>query len=172
METGATSGNICQITLGSSGSSATVLGALGSYGSWDSITHFRNNSAASTGMVLFVGYIVGGSNVPSAGSSTARIGVEYDISLGDTNFMFVACNGTNCTRQSSGVSFDTSWHKVRIRSQTAGTILFSLDEGTEVSINSNVPTGALAPMFGIRATENAAKRVEADRWYWSGPNAQ
>jgi len=172
METGATSGNICQITLGSSGSSATVLGALGSYESWGSITYFRNGSAASTSMLLFVGYIVGGGNVPSAGASTARIGVEYDTSLGDTNFMFVACNGSNCTRQSSGVSFDTSWHKLRIRSQTAGTILFSLDGGTEVSINTNVPTQALAPIFGVRATENAAKRVEADRWYWSGPNAQ
>jgi hypothetical protein len=149
-----------------------VLGALGSYGSWDSIFYFRNNSAASTGMVLFVGYLMGGSNPPSGGSSTARIGIEYDASRGDTNFMFVACNGSNCTRQSSGVSFDTSWHKLRIRSQTAGTILFSLDGGTEVSIGTNVPTSALAPMFGVRAEENAAKRVEADRWYWSGPNAQ
>jgi len=172
METGATSGNICQITLGSSGSSATVLGALGSYGSWDSTIYFRNNSVASTGMGLFVGYIVGGSNVPGAGASTARIGVEYDTSRGDTDFMFVACNGSNCTRQSSGVSFDTSWHKLRIRSQTAGTILFSLDGGTEISINTNVPTSALAPMFGVRTAESAAKRVEADRWYWSGPNAQ
>jgi hypothetical protein len=123
-------------------------------------------------MLLFVGYIVGGGNVPSAGASTARIGVEYDASLSDTNFMFVACNGTNCTRQSSGVSFDTSWHKLRIRSQTAGTILFSLDEGTEVSINTNVPTQALAPIFGVRTTDGSIKRVEADRWYWSGPNAQ
>jgi len=172
METGTTSSNICQITLGSTGSSATVLGALGSYGSWDSIFSFRNNSVASTGMGLFVGYIVGGSNVPGAGASTARIGVEYDTSRGDTDFMFVACNGTNCTRQSSGVSFDTAWHKLRIRSQTAGTILFSLDGGTEVSIDTNVPTGALAPMFGVRTAESAAKRVETDRWYWSGPNAQ
>jgi len=172
METGNTSSALCHIVLGSAGSSATVLGALGSYGSWDSIFSFRNSSAASTGMVLFVGYILGGNNTPGAGASTARIGVEYDTSRGDTNFMFVACNGSNCTRQSSGVSLDTSWHKLRIRSQTAGTILFSLDGGTEVSINTNVPTGALAPMFGIRTEETAAKRVEADRWYWSGPNAQ
>ena len=172
LETGATSGNICHVALGSSGTSATVLGALGSYGSWDSIFHLRNNSAASTGMVLFVGYIAGGSNTPSGGSSTARIGIEYDTSRGDTSFMFVSCNGSNCTRQSSGVSLDTAWHRLRVRSQTAGTILFALDGGTEVSINTNVPTNALAPMFGVRAEENAAKRVEVDRWYWSGPNAQ
>jgi hypothetical protein len=172
METGATSGNLCQISLGSSGTTATTLGALGSYGSWDSIFYFRHNSAASTNLGLFVGYLVGGSNMPGAGAATARIGVEYDTSRGDTNFMFVACNGSNCTRQSSGVSFDTAWHKLRIRSQTAGTILFSLDEGTEVSINTNVPTSALAPFFGVRTAEAAAKRVEADRWYWSGPNQQ
>jgi len=172
LETGTSSGGHTFIFLGSTGSSATVLGALGSYGSWDSIFSFRNNSTASTGMVLFVGYIIGSSGTPGGGASTGRIGVEYDTSRGDTNFMFVACNGTNCTRQSSGVPFDTAWHKLRIRSQTAGTILFSLDGGTEVSINTNVSTAALAPIFGIRTEEAAAKRVEVDRWYWSGPNAQ
>ena len=172
LETGATSGNQCQITLGSSASNATAIGRLQAYAPWDSSFSFRRNSAASTGEVMFVGYIQGGGNTPGGGATTDRIGIEYDATRSDTAFMFVACDGSACTRQSSGVAINTGWHKVRIRSQTAGTVIFALDGGTEVSISSNVSTGAMAPIFGTKTAEAAAKRVEADRWYWSGTNAQ
>jgi hypothetical protein len=71
------------------------------------------------------------------------------------------------------VAVDTNWHKLRIRSTTSGTIVFNLDDGTDVSINTNVATTtAMAPVFYINTQEAVAKTNDVLRWYWSGPDVR
>jgi hypothetical protein len=167
MTTGTTSGNYCTISLGSVATSDSLLGKIGAYASWDSVFRFRLNG---TGAVkLFVGYLKGGITDPWSGE---RIGLEFDTTQNDTQFMFVT-SSSGTTRQASGVTADTGWHKLRIRSETSGTITFTLDDGSDVSINTNVSTTrAFNPIFFVSTQEAAAKSADALRWYWRGPDVR
>lgn len=52
----------------------------------------------------------------------------------DTNFIWIGCEGSVCSdTHDTGVAADFTWHKARIRSTTAGTLLTSFDDGTERS---------------------------------------
>jgi len=167
MTTGTTSGNYCTIYLGSVATSDALLGKIGAYASWDSVFRFRLNG---TGAVkLFIGYLKGGIVDPWSGE---RIGLEFDTTQGDTQFMFVTVSG-GTTRQASGVTADTGWHKLRIRSETSGVITFTLDDGSDVSVSTNVSTTrAFNPIFFLSTQEAAAKSADALRWYWRGPDVR
>jgi len=168
LSSAATSGSYCTILLGSVGPTGTVVGAIGGYAGWDSIFRFRLYN--TTNVKMFVGYLKGGIYDPWA---NAHIGLSFDTTAGDTQFVFSASNGTDTTRVASGVSVDTNWHKLRIRSTTSGTILFSLDDGTDVSINTNIATTtAMAPVFYVNTQEAVAKSIDVLRWYWSGPDVR
>lgn len=168
LSSAATSGSYCAILLGSVGTTGTVVGAIGSYAGWDSIFRFRLYTTSNVRM--FVGYLKGSMYDPWA---NAHIGLSFDTTAGDTQFVFSTYNGTNGTRIASGVAVDTNWHKLRIRSTTSGTIVFNLDDGTDVSINTNVATTtAMAPAFYINTQEAVAKTIDVLRWYWSGPDVR
>jgi hypothetical protein len=164
----ATSGSYCTINLGSVATTGTIIGTIGGYAGWDSIFRFRLNTTANVKM--FVGYLRGGQYDPW---TNAHIGLSFDTTAGDTQFYFSTSNGTNTTRVASGVSVDTNWHKLRIRSTTSGTIVFNLDDGTDVSINTNIATAtAMAPVFYVITQEAVAKTIDVLRWYWSGPDVR
>lgn len=67
------------------------------------------------------------------------IALHYDVSV-SANFRFYCLSAGTATIVDSGIPADINPHTVRIRALVAGTILFSLDGGTETSISTNVPT--------------------------------
>jgi hypothetical protein len=163
-----TSGSFCAISLGSIGPGGTIIGRIGSYAGWGSVFRFRLN--ATSNVRIFVGYIRGGTFDIW---TNAHIGLSFDTTAGDTQFFFSTHNGTNNTRVASGVAVDENWHTLRIRSRASGTIVFNLDDGPDVTINTNVATNtAMAPVFYVETREASAKTIDVLRWYWSGPDVR
>jgi hypothetical protein len=74
------------------------------------------------------------------------IGVEYDTANANSNTDFTwkttSATTSNYSTTNSKAA-DTSFHHVRFRSTTAGTILFSIDGGTETAVSTDVPTASM-----------------------------
>jgi hypothetical protein len=98
----------------------------------------------------------------TAGPSTDFIGLRYDTNLSDTAFTPVVISGSTATTGTTFAAADTSWHKIRIFCTVAGTIQFSLDGGTAVSISSGVPTAALFASIVIITRTTTAASVYVD----------
>lgn len=100
-----------------------------------------------------------------------RIVVKWDTADSDTVWKFQACSASTCTTASSTIAAAANtWARLRIRSTTSGTILFSVDGETEVSVATNVPTVALRPIFGVRTRTTSAASIDLD-WFafqWTG----
>lgn len=84
------------------------------------------------------------------------IGLRYDTAT-DTQFTFVSrvAGVDKQTQVVTAATVDTTtWHRIRVRSTTVGTILVSLDGGTEFawSTVANLPTGTLTPTAWILTT--------------------
>lgn len=160
LATGSTSGNSCRINIGSGGTGASWLGRLSTRAGWAGLFRFR---LLSTTNVFGVVGFVASAQAPTG--TERQIALQYSTPQGDTNFMFVTCDSAgNCTRQSSGVSADTGWHTLRVWSETAGEIKFSLDGGAAVSISANVSGAAMDPVFFVQTQEAGAKTMHAMRF--------
>lgn len=87
---------------------------------------------------------IGFQNGVNCGATSDEIVVSYDTSASDTNFMYEtrSASGT-ATRTSSGIAADTGWHRFKVRSAVSGTLLFSLDGGSETSITTTLPAVSL-----------------------------
>jgi hypothetical protein len=107
----------------------THLGSLVSNTGWDSVFVFRLNNTAA--IRVRMGYQYDVSLV-----STTYFGLRYDTTAGitDTHFQFCRTNNDAELCYDTGVAADTNWHKLRMRSLVAGTILLTLDSGAERSI--------------------------------------
>ena len=95
--------------------------------------------AATTNTAMFIGLMANNAQatIPATNASTF-IGLRYDTSVPDSNYMWGAMGGSAGALTSSGIAADTSWHRFRMRAAVAGTVLFSLDGGTEVAVSSNI----------------------------------
>lgn len=80
-------------------------------------------------------------------NATTFVGMRYDTSLSDTAFMVGAQAASAGSLVTSGVLADTSWHKFRMRSAVAGTVLFSVDNSAEVSVSTNISNSVLDICF-------------------------
>lgn len=100
------------------------------------------------------------------GATTSnRITIRFDSSS-DTEFKFETCSSGSCTTGNSTVTVvaDT-WYTGRIRSTSAGTILFSVNGESEVSQSTNVPSATtLLPAFDVKASSNSARGLDMDWW--------
>lgn len=87
-----------------------------------------------------------------------------DTSTAEADFMFETIAGSTAlaTVTDSGVAADTSWHKITIASTVAGTVTFTLDSHSPVSISTNVPTNSLMPLVIIGTDVTAQKFVLLD----------
>lgn len=160
----ATAGQGGALALGASAVSSVLTG-LGNTAGWQSTFIFKLTQTTATRLYLgFLGDF-------TTGPPTSYIGLRYDVTSGiaDTNFTFV-CSTSSTATTSVSVAADTNWHKLTIRSGTAGTVLFSLDGAAEVAIASNCPTGNISPAFQLLTDATAQKFMDIDYFSFYWPN--
>ena len=125
----------------------------------------------TTNTIWRVGLVDGSGQTPTNGiyaelSSSAAC----TAALTDTAWTFVARASSTSTRTATAVSAATDTaYRIRIRSVSAGTVLFSISTGggaftAETSIATNVPTAALAPTFEVHSCDSSNHIMYADRF--------
>ncbi len=136
-----------------------ALEALSGNAGWDTTWIFKLSQ--TTLMRFRIGLSAGDpSTVPSANA----VGLRFDTTLGDTGFNFFNRAAGSDTESTSNVAtLDTNWHTLRMRSAVAGTVLFSMDGGTETPL-AGMPTTSLRPVCQIVTATTAARVVQLDYW--------
>jgi hypothetical protein len=135
------------------------LGNLAAVAGWELHWIFALSSVADVRFRIGLG--------PSAKTSIEPVTgiwlrLDTNVAYGDTAFQYVCRSASTNTVVSSGVTAATGFHKLRIRSTVAGTILFKLNATTEQSIATNVPTAALSPEARLATDAAAAKDLDLD----------
>lgn len=87
--------------------------------------------------------------------------IEYEAAS-DTFFTAVCRAAGTETESVTAVTADTGWHVFDISCSVSGTISFSVDGGSAVTIATNVPSAALCPSMIIQTTTTAAKSADID----------
>lgn len=161
--------NTQKLCLGACASATTDnmffnLGNSGTSTPWDSYFRFRVNSTVDGNVLMFAGFMP-----PATAIYTEALGVMWDNTFSATKFLVVACSGgngggvTGCTRTASTISKDGNWHTGRVHSALNGTILFSIDGETDISISTNVPSTNSTAMFLVNnVASSAIKLADAD----------
>lgn len=160
--TGAVSGNQAYLIETNNNTTANVA----AFGSTTFDIHFRILLSSTASIAAFFG-INKGDAVASA--STDYIAIEYDTSASDTIWMATVKTGGTGTRTAiTGSVVDTNYHTLRIRSTVAGTILFSVDGGAEISVSANISTARLTTIPSVTTKTAAGKAFTIDyfqRWF-------
>jgi hypothetical protein len=86
---------------------------------------------------------------------------QFDTNAADTNFSAVTRSASTETKTASATAANTAWNLLTIRSDAAGTIIFSIN-GVDTSISTNVPTVALSPFLRVVTRTAAARSVDVD----------
>ena len=96
--------------------------------------------------------------------TTGANGIYFRYWGSGTNFEAVCkSSGTETYVASTKTPNPSAYHVFRIWSESAGTIKFSVDGESALSISANVPTAAsCSPLFYVRPTEAAAKTNTLD----------
>jgi hypothetical protein len=117
---------------------------------------FRLKLSSTTTTSAWCGMEGGGSLYPDSNNVAFR----YDTNASDATWKAL----TDSTVTDLAVTPDTSFHTFRIRSTTAGTVLFSIDSGSETSIAYSATNG-LGPSCEV-ITRTAATRAFTIDYYW------
>lgn len=163
LTTGSTSGNGGILFRDyQNGNNYTVLGNLSANAGWE--WNCVVKLGQTTTCCLRVGVITGTNAATMTADAPANwMGVEYDTANTgntDTDFTWVTRSaGTPTYSTTNAIAADTSFHHFRMRSTTAGTILFSVDGGTEASVNTNVPTTNMTNPFVSVLTRTASTKT-------------
>lgn len=116
-------------------SSASLYGAIGSSSGWEFNGIFRLSVDKSAACLRW-GLVLGGQQLSDP--PTNGVYVEYDVSnVGNTDAKFTWVSRVASVPTYSvvnAINADLAFHHFRIRSIVAGTILFSVDGGTETSM--------------------------------------
>jgi hypothetical protein len=145
----AVSGDGVEVDLGGNSFNGMAgLLALSNLAEWDAYFVVRLGTTSN------IRFRCGFGGAMSGGSPADFIGIRYDTSLSDTGWKGEARASGTPTTTSNLATADTSFHTFRIRCTSAGTILFSIDGGTELSLASGLPASSVAfvPQFVAVAT--------------------
>ena len=135
----------------------------GNYGGTTFDVMFRASSSTSTATVKFLWGLANSGTAQEADSD--YIGIAYN-SATDSNFTYVTRSGGGTeNRVASGLAIDTAYHTFRIRSTTPGTVLFSIDGGTETSVTTAVPSARLLPEFQMQNLAASNYNMDVDFYY-------
>ena len=135
------------------------FGALGSNANWEINWIVEITSVAS--VCLRVGLCA--ASTQTADPPTGGIWIRFDTAASDTFFTAECRSASTSTASVLATSPSAStFYRFRIRSLVAGTILFSVNGGSEVSINTNVPTVVLGPWMQLITRTAAAKTAVID----------
>lgn len=101
--------------------------------------------------------------------------IRYSTNTSDTHWTYGTCGASACTTQDSGVTpVPSNWVCARVRSLTAGTLLFSIGQdatsgcsnmSSETSISTNVPTIPLSPWFSVTTFNTVWKHLIANEFF-------
>ena len=152
LDTGATSGSMSYMR-----GAATTGGSFLAAEMFDEVWKFRLNVNDANVTARFGFGADGAASPPTNGVYVEKLDA-------DTQWFLVTRSAGTETRVALA-TVDTSWHKVRIRRQNATTIACSIDEGTEVTSTTNIPTAALTPFAHI--VNSAASSKTWDVHFWS-----
>lgn len=171
LTTGAVSGNGGVLYMGNG---AADLGALGSNSGWEYNFICRLNQVTINTMAFRFGFTTNGQE--AADGPTDGIWVRYDTATDTGTGLYVfetraTSTSTTSTTNSIAPGAATFAH-FRVRSTVAGTILFSVNGGTETSISTNVPTGILKPFFQCLTRTTAAAILDVDFISYVAANAR
>lgn len=123
---------------------------------WETVWVVRQNTA-DTDTQIRIGVAA------SASGNPASNGVYFEQLYADTSWYGVTRFGGTQTKSSAILGYDTGWHTFRVRRINSTTIGFTIDNGTEVTQNSNVPTGlGVQPFIHIINQTAASKTVDID----------
>jgi hypothetical protein len=159
----AVSGDGFQLDLGgqSFGGTQSIYG-LANLAGWECVWIVRLNQ--TTNFRIRFGFY----SATGGGSPPEFIGIRYDTSLSDTGWKGEARTSSVSTATSALATVDTNFHTFKIRSTSAGTILFSIDGGSELSLNSGLPSSSQVFVPGLVAAATASNpSFNADVDYWS-----
>lgn len=101
----------------------------------------------------------------SGGSGTAPPtgGIYIEKDLADTQWFGVCRSASTSTRTASlGTVTSGNWVRLRMRRVSTTEIAFSLNDGTEIKVATNVPTGAQALYTQIVNDDGVAKSFDID----------
>lgn len=100
-----------------------------------------------------------GNDPPTEGG----IFLRYDTAAGDTYFTWeTATSSASTTSTANSILADTNFHHFRIRSLVAGTILFSVDGGTETALSTHVPTDDVSAFVQVLARSSSGVSLFLD----------
>jgi hypothetical protein len=148
-------GNYGNISLGTN-ASVKPMGALGSTANWSAVFRFKLGSTTLSNMK--VGF---SSNVNQITTSiNDGFWIKYDA--GESVFTVQTCVTGTCTSGTTTYALDTNFHKISIRSTSAGSIIFSFDGGPDQTLSTNVSTATMTPFFGTHTGEAVNKILYVD----------
>lgn len=136
-----------------------VFGNLGAQTNWELRFIFKVSSAVT--QVFHLG-LTNNNTLSTNNPIGIYLRLDTDAPNSDATWKFVCRDATSTTATSSGIAPDTNFHLLRIRSTTAGTILFSLDGGSETAIASNVLTVTVGPFAMLETRAAATKNLQLD----------
>lgn len=150
LSTGATSGSTAQIGVRGAGTGIFVPAAF-----FDLTLFARLNTNDASTTIRF--------GLATTWNSNPDVrGIYMEKLAADTSWFGVCRDASTQTRTAALIACNTSFHKFRIRRVSATQIGFTIDAGTEVLLNTNVPTAALQPFFQIVNTAAADKTADID----------
>lgn len=139
------------------GGAGTILGAEAFEGT------FIFNAPSITDCRIRVGFIqAGGEN-----SDTPSQGIYLEFIAGtDTNWMLSTKSGGAETRTSTGVAAATGWWRATLIRKSPTHVGLRLgnviNDNTQATTDSNIPTAILNPTFNIKTLTSSAKTLQAD----------
>ena len=164
LTSGNVSGNYALLVYSSGISGSTLNGLMTPF----SGTTFDYKIRVALGNTTNVTYFFGFQDGTGIGELSGNvIAIAFDTTQSDTTFTAVCRKASTSTRTTiTGATLDTNYHDLRIHSNTAGTVLFSVDGGAEISIATNVPTVSLSPYVTDVTRQSAATTLKID--YFQG----
>jgi hypothetical protein len=158
LETGATSGDGIVLYKGSHGTSP--FGALGSNYGWQLDIICALVSTAN--VCMRVGVVA--ASEENVDPPTGGMWVEFDTAnaSSDTEFTWVMKGAGTSYSTTNSKAADTNYHHFRIRSLIAGTIGFTIDNGTEFTTTTDVTTANCTLFMQCLTRTSAAKTLNLD----------
>lgn len=127
----------------------------------NAITGWKFRFIARINSIAACNFRIGLVDDPQNAQPSNGIWFEFEAAS-DTFYTAVTRSGGSETESASAVAADTGWHVFDIYSNVAGTILFSVDGGSAISLAATVPSAALCPSMIIQTTTTAAKSADID----------
>lgn len=155
LATGGTAGNGANLSLGATANA--VNGNLGGNTNWEATFIFKLGSIAAE--IFHIGFT---NNNTLTTNDPNGVYLTYNTDRGDTAFTYICKSGAVETKVSSGIAADTNFHTVRMKSTTAGVVVFTLDGANSQTLSTNVPTATVGPFLMLETRENVAKNIQFD----------